>query len=199
AEEYFDEPVVDLLNQARKYKVGLTFAHQNLDQLSPKLKGTIMANTSIKLTGGVSFKDAHELAREMRCDSDILLTAKKRHDTTEFACFVKNLTPPLTVTVPLGFLERLPRMDEDDYETLIDRNRERYCAAWEETSTVVERPTQPQDPKSRGRATTESDGTRRNREVTNTARSHARKRSYPHRFCTGRDTGDTRTYATENI
>lgn len=47
AEEYFDEPMVDLLNQARKYKVGLTFAHQNLDQLTPKLKGTIMANTSI--------------------------------------------------------------------------------------------------------------------------------------------------------
>jgi len=148
AEEYFDEPMVDLLNQARKFKVGLTFAHQNLDQLTPKLKGTIMANTSIKLAGGVSFKDAQELGREMRCDSDLLLRTKKRQETTEFACFVKNVTPqPLTITVPLGLVERLPRIDDDDYEILIDRNRERYCAPWweEETPSVVEATPQPQE------------------------------------------------------
>ncbi|MCI0558462.1 MAG: type IV secretion system DNA-binding domain-containing protein [Nitrososphaera sp.] len=147
AEEYFDEPMVDLLNQARKYKVGLTFAHQNLDQLTPKLKGTIMANTSIKLAGGVSFKDAQELGREMRCDSDTLLRTKKRQETTEFACFVRNVTPqPLTITVPLGLVERLPRMDDDDYEILIDQNRERYSAPWqEEIPSVVELPPQPKD------------------------------------------------------
>lgn len=104
-----------------------------------------MANTSIKLAGGVSFKDAQELGREMRCDSGILLNARKRQDTTEFACFVKNLTPqPLTITVPLGFLERLPKMDEDEHEALRERNREWYCAAWEES--VAEIPTPPKDP-----------------------------------------------------
>ncbi|MCI0561496.1 MAG: type IV secretory system conjugative DNA transfer family protein, partial [Nitrososphaera sp.] len=147
AEEYFDEPMVDLLNQARKFKVGLTFAHQNLDQLTPKLKGTIMANTSIKLAGGVSFKDAQELGREMRCDSEVLLRTKKRQETTEFACFVRNVTPqPLTITVPLGLVERLPRMDDDDYEILIDQNRERYCTPWEEEiPSEVEVPLERQD------------------------------------------------------
>ena len=33
AADYFDENIDTLLIQARKYKVGLTFAHQHLDQL----------------------------------------------------------------------------------------------------------------------------------------------------------------------
>jgi hypothetical protein len=37
AQDYFDESIEHLLNQARKYKVGLVIAHQNLDQFSQKL------------------------------------------------------------------------------------------------------------------------------------------------------------------
>jgi type IV secretory pathway VirB4 component len=47
AHDYFDESLSDMLNQARKFKVGLVFAHQNLDQLDASLRATVMSSTSI--------------------------------------------------------------------------------------------------------------------------------------------------------
>jgi DNA helicase HerA-like ATPase len=38
AQDYFDETVETLLVQSRKYNFGLTLAHQNLAQLSPRIK-----------------------------------------------------------------------------------------------------------------------------------------------------------------
>ena len=38
AHDYFDESMENLLNQARKYKVGLVLAHQNLDQFDTRLR-----------------------------------------------------------------------------------------------------------------------------------------------------------------
>ncbi len=54
AQEYFGDDVETILNQARKYRVGLTLAHQTLDQLSPRLRAALHANTSLKFAGGVS-------------------------------------------------------------------------------------------------------------------------------------------------
>ena len=71
AQDYFDEGMEQLLNQARNYRVGLILAHQNLGQFEPRLQAAVMASTAIKLAGGVSAKDATTLAREMRCDPGI--------------------------------------------------------------------------------------------------------------------------------
>ena len=63
AHEYFDDTIDELLNQARKFRVGMVLAHQNLDQLSERLRATIMASTSIKFAGGVSARDAGAFAK----------------------------------------------------------------------------------------------------------------------------------------
>jgi hypothetical protein len=72
AQDYFDKSVEQLLNQARKYKVGLVLAHQNLGQFEPRLMAAVMASTAIKLAGGVSAKDASALGKEMRCEPEFL-------------------------------------------------------------------------------------------------------------------------------
>jgi hypothetical protein len=57
AQDYFGDEGVgigELLNQGRKYRVGLTLAFQNLAQLDRKLQASIMASTAIKFAGGVS-------------------------------------------------------------------------------------------------------------------------------------------------
>jgi hypothetical protein len=92
AHAYFDEKIEGLLNQARKYRVGITLAHQNLDQLSTRLKATIMASTSVKLVGGVSSKDAGEFAREMRCSTECIEDTRKTRYSSTFACSVQNVT-----------------------------------------------------------------------------------------------------------
>jgi len=127
AEDYFDDNIDRLVNQARKYKIGLIFSHQNLDQLSTALRASVLTSTSIKFAGGLSSKDANALDTEFRTDAQFLLSQKKRGDHTEFACYVKNFTAKaLSVSIPLGHVENMPTLDEDGYEELLEKNREMY-------------------------------------------------------------------------
>jgi len=127
AQDYFDDNIANLLNQARKYRVGLVFAHQNLDQLSAGLRSSVLSSTSIKFAGGLSAKDAAILDAEFRTDSEFLLSHKKEKYETEFACYVKNFTgKALTVRIPLGFVESQPQLAASDYEDLVESNRALY-------------------------------------------------------------------------
>jgi hypothetical protein len=47
AQDYFDDNISALLTQARKYRVGLIFAHQNLDQLGAGLRSSVLASTTL--------------------------------------------------------------------------------------------------------------------------------------------------------
>lgn len=128
AHEYVDEQMALLLNQARKYRLGLTLAHQNLDQLPPTLRASVMSSTSIKFAGGVSAKDARALADEMHVDADFLQRMRKRRGHTEFACHIRNRLPrALSVSIPLGAVNALPRLEDDDFGRLVDRNRRSFC------------------------------------------------------------------------
>lgn len=126
AADYFDDNIDDLLTQARKYQLGVVFAHQYLDQLRPNLRASIAANTSIKFAGGVSTADARSLAPDMRTSPDVILGACKGQHGTQFATFLRNHTPrAVTVTVPFGTLERQPTMSPLSYDALIRENRAR--------------------------------------------------------------------------
>ncbi len=130
AQDYFDESIEQLLSQARKYKVGLILAHQNLDQLERRLLAAVMASTAIKLAGGMSAKDAVALAREMRSEPEFLQGMCKRRKHTEFACWVRGLTArPIRLTVPFGRMERLECMSDEEHGLLLTQNRARYCVA----------------------------------------------------------------------
>lgn len=130
AAEYFDENLERLLTQARKFNLGVLFAHQHLDQLTPALRSTVAANTSIKLAGGVSDRDARSLAADMRTSADFITSMRKTRDGTEFACHVRNLTErALRLEIPFGTLEAAPRMTKEQEDAMLVRNRERYAAA----------------------------------------------------------------------
>lgn len=129
AEEYFDDNISNLLTQVRKYRIGLIFAHQNLDQLPAGLRASVLANTSIKFAGGVSARDAHALGSELRCNSQFLLSQKKGQGFTEFGCYVRNYTgKALSVRIPLGYVESLPVLDKEEWDILLAENQSRYSA-----------------------------------------------------------------------
>ncbi len=124
AHDYFDEQIEDIANQARKYNVGLVLSHQNLDQMSPHLRATLMSSTSTKLVGGVSAKDALTFAQNMHCSTDDILAMKKGHDHTVLACYLRNITPkPITLTIPFGTLEAQAQLTALEYQQLMDANR----------------------------------------------------------------------------
>jgi hypothetical protein len=128
AQDYFDEGIENLLNQARKYKVGLVLAHQNLGQFDLKLAASVMASTAIKLAGGVSAKDGATLAKDMRTEPEFLLSMRKHTKSTDFACFIRNVTPQaIALTVPFGQMEGRPRMSTGQQQEMIRQNRGRVA------------------------------------------------------------------------
>ena len=128
ASEYFDDQIDSLLIQARKYKLGLIMAHQYLGQLSRSLPASIMTNTSIKLAGGISDKDARQLAPEMRTRPEFLTAMRKEGDRTHFAAFVRNLTSQaVPISIPFGTAEGMASMSEETFEVLLNASRQRLA------------------------------------------------------------------------
>ena len=126
AQDYFDETIETMLVQGRKFNFGLTLAHQNLAQLSSRLNAVLAGNTTVKLAGGTTDKDARQLAPDMRTSPDMLLAMKKHANHTEFALSVRNQTPhALKVDIEFGHLENCAAMSDAEREELLAHNRER--------------------------------------------------------------------------
>jgi hypothetical protein len=129
AQDYFDEGIQSLFNPARKYKVGLIIAHQNLDQFDQKLRAAVLASTSTKLVGGLSSKDAGIFAKEMHCEPEFLQNMRKGRESTQFACFVRNHTRrPIALTVPFGQMEKQEKLTTVQLQQVLAQNRRRYGA-----------------------------------------------------------------------
>lgn len=133
AEGVVDQTLIRLLSQTRKYKAAFTLAHQHLDQLSASARSGIFANTSLKLAGGISAKDAATFAQEMRCKADFILSQKKEAGRSHFALYAKNITPSaMTFAVPFGVAEGCGRLTPTEYADLLDWSRDTYGeVAWE--------------------------------------------------------------------
>ena len=128
AQEYFDDKIEQMLNQARKQKVGFTLSHQNLGQLG-HLKHTVFSSTSIKLAGGISAKDAKEMAGEMKCTPGFLLGMEKGRGGAEFACYLKNqINTSIPLSFEYGLLENKDIMSADSYSLMVENIREKYCS-----------------------------------------------------------------------
>jgi hypothetical protein len=134
AHDYFEEEggIEMLLNTARKYKVGVTIAAQNLAQFSRTLSATVMASTSTKVVGGLSADDSAKLMKEMNASPELFAALQKTPTDAQFAMSVRNKFPePVIMTVPLGDLEKHPRMSDEDHAKLLVDNRKRYCAPYD--------------------------------------------------------------------
>lgn len=123
-QDYLDQNVALILEQARKFQVGMVLAHQYIGQLSPKLQESFAANTSIKFAGGVSDRDARVLAGMLRCTPTFIEEQKKGH----FAAFVRNYTEhAVSIGVPFGQIEGMPHMTEGQWQRVRDQMRARYA------------------------------------------------------------------------
>jgi hypothetical protein len=131
AHDYFDENIENLLEQARKYQVGMILAHQHLAQFENRqLRASVATNTAIKLAGGLSEEDARALAANMGTTPEFLQSMRKYESEkrTEFASFVKDSTPhAIRLSVPLGMMEEQPKIHPQVLTALIRRNWELYC------------------------------------------------------------------------
>jgi hypothetical protein len=113
-----------ILEQARRQNVGVVVAYQYLTQLSQKTLDSLYANTSIKFAGGISDKDAHALARHMRCEPLFIAEQSKG----SFAGYVRNETKSaITLKFRLIHLDRV-RMTNAQYGKMLSKMRAAYAA-----------------------------------------------------------------------
>jgi len=64
-QNFISEDFETILSEARKYGLGLTLAHQNIDQLDRKLRSAILGNTLTQVFFRMSNQDASTLAAEI--------------------------------------------------------------------------------------------------------------------------------------
>jgi hypothetical protein len=103
------------------------YLRKHLDQLTTDLRSAVAANTSIKLAGGVSDKDARALASDMRTTAEFIASMKKRAKSTEFACYVRNHTEnALRLQIPFAALETAPRMGDEEHKAVVARCRAQF-------------------------------------------------------------------------
>lgn len=145
ASEYFDDSLETLLNQARKFNLGIVFAHQYLDQLDPKLRASVAANTSIKMAGGLSDRDARALSPDMRTSPEFLNSQRKHNGRppqwSEFACYIRNHTASaVSLRVPFFSVENAPTISTAEHDLLRERNRQRYATVPATTRPAAVRP-----------------------------------------------------------
>lgn len=135
AQDYFDRNIGIILAQARKMNVGMVLSHQFLGQLEPKLQEAFAANTAIKFAGGVSAKDARAFAPMLYCQPELIEAQPKG----SFAANVRGVTKgAVPLKFPLGYLEKLPRMEEDERQALRQRMRDRFAVH----ISAVDKPTE---------------------------------------------------------
>jgi len=144
AQDYFDQNIGIILSQARKYRVGMIMAHQYLGQLSNGLQEAFEANTSIKLAGGVSARDARTLAGQMSCDADLI----QRQPKGTFATFVRGLTDrAVPISFPFFVMENLERATKGEIDAIREHSRAAYAEPWktkaEDGGTLDETPPEP--------------------------------------------------------
>lgn len=123
--DYLDDNVAQILEQARKFNVGLTLAHQYIGQLSPKLAESFAANTAHKIVGGVSAKDARTFAPMMNCEPEFITKQPKG----TFAQFIRNYMQTATeLKVTFGLIDqKYERMSPRRFDAIRAINRQRYC------------------------------------------------------------------------
>lgn len=120
AASFFSSNIDDLLTEARKFKTGLILAHQYMEQASSSLKASLAANTNIKLASGLSASDARMMAPDMRTTPDFILGQPR----LQFATHIRNVTPS-AVSIPITPTGALPRLSDEAFAQLLERNRER--------------------------------------------------------------------------
>lgn len=128
AQDYFDENIGIILSQARKFRVGMVMAHQYLGQLGSGLEAAFEANTSIKLAGGVSARDARSLAGQMGADADLIA----RQPKGSFATYIRGLTErAVPMSFPFFVLEKQPRTTPEERDAIRAYSRHHYAEPWQ--------------------------------------------------------------------
>jgi hypothetical protein len=130
ASPYTDDQIETLLTKVRQFHVGILLAYQHLEhkEITDTVKSALMSSTSVKYAASLGFSDRRYMAREMETTPEFIQAQKKSETEgwTRFACYVRNLTDgAISLKVPFGQLEKLPKMSPRALARVLAANAER--------------------------------------------------------------------------
>ena len=94
-QNFATQSFIETLSEARKYRLSLTLAHQNLSQLPKELPASILANCGIQVCFKVSRDDAQIMAKELltplyKQPPGCEMNVQTIQELSDRKCFVKN-------------------------------------------------------------------------------------------------------------
>lgn len=128
AHEYLDNDkhIANLLDQARKMKLGLMLANQRTAQITdPNVRDALMT-TAIKLIATDNDSDAHTFSRPLGVAPEAIIRTAKSEPGSFYLHARGVVDPAVSVSIPLGYLEELPRLSKDEALQALDYQRKTY-------------------------------------------------------------------------
>lgn len=122
-QEFADaEKTPKLLRLIREYGGGAVLAFQNMycAELDDDTRNAISTNTSIKYASSPEGQDLNYMARDMRCQPELLKQMHKSETHANFACYVRGmkLDHPFVVQEEFGWIDKWPKMTDEDYREM---------------------------------------------------------------------------------
>lgn len=125
---FFDTKIDQLLDQARKFKLGLILAHQRLSQASEALQSSLNT-TALKLAGNVSSEDAVVLARNMHTEPEEIQRLVSTRTYAEWLLYARGRASAIKLQTPFNTLEERPALSWEAYSERREANRKRLSSA----------------------------------------------------------------------
>lgn len=129
ANPYTDSNIETLLTKVRQFRLGVLLAYQNLDheQIKDHVKSALISSTTVKYVAALNPGNARYIAPVMRTTQEFIDNQRKDGAEvpkwTQFACYVRNYTEhALSLTIPTGVMEKLPKMSAASLSKLRAKN-----------------------------------------------------------------------------
>jgi hypothetical protein len=117
-----DEKLPIILDQARKFNVGMVLAHQRLDQMTPPVLNALYSSTAIKMAAKLSDANASALARNMGTTPEFIAT----QDPFHFALSVRGVVDSAVSYKVVSIEGALPKMTDSQAQEVREDMRRRY-------------------------------------------------------------------------
>ena len=134
-QNFSTEAFASILSEARKYKLGLTVAHQYIEQMSEQVRAAVFGNIGTMIAFRVGESDAAHLAREFGNDTVPSMLA----DLANYDAYVRPLAKT-SQAEPVRITTLAPDMQvHGTRETIVRHSRERFASQKKQVEEKLQR------------------------------------------------------------
>lgn len=119
-----DEKIPIILDQARKFQVGMVLAHQRLDQMTAPVLSALYGSTVTKFATQLSDANASAMARNMGTTPEFIASQPAFHYAASTRGYTKGA---VSICIPFVDLNRMERMTDAEAAAVREEMRRRYA------------------------------------------------------------------------